>query len=76
MFFSASNGKVFILTVGKFAKNNSVLFFAVTKMSKDLPFFDVELSLTDDVKLMTMAKEILSKLKPTWHDENIAFNVS
>uniref|UniRef100_F1L258 ethanolamine kinase n=1 Tax=Ascaris suum TaxID=6253 RepID=F1L258_ASCSU len=43
-------------------------------MSKDLPFFDVELSLTDDVKLMTMAKEILSKLKPTWHDENIAFN--
>uniref|UniRef100_A0A915A4F5 ethanolamine kinase n=1 Tax=Parascaris univalens TaxID=6257 RepID=A0A915A4F5_PARUN len=42
-------------------------------MPKDLPFFDIALSLTDDVKLMAMAKEILSRLKPTWHDENIAF---
>ncbi|VDM24393.1 unnamed protein product [Toxocara canis] len=42
-------------------------------MCADLPFFDIELPLMDNLKLMAMAKEILSKLKPSWHCESVSF---
>ncbi|VDK45525.1 unnamed protein product [Anisakis simplex] len=39
----------------------------------NIPFFNIELPLTDDISLVARTEEILAKLRPDWNFANISF---